>query len=77
MNLFKPESFKNISIDYEAPSSYEEHKKEPAKDFFCEYWVNGRIALQLASDMIKNPIVKLIIKCCLFLGDGIYERVCK
>ena len=76
MNILKPESFEDVSIDMEATSTVENHKEQPAKDFFCEYWVSGRVALQLAHDMVKNPIVKLIIKCCIFLGDGIYERVC-
>jgi hypothetical protein len=77
MNLFKPESFEDVSIDMEAESSIEEHKGEKAKNFFCNYWDNGKVALQLAHDMVKNPIVKLIIRCCIYLGDGIYERVCK
>jgi len=76
MNLFKPESFEDVSIDMEAESSVEEHKGEKAKNFFCNYWDNGKVALQLAHDMVKNPIVKLIIRCCIYLGDGIYERVC-
>ena len=76
MNIFKPESFEEVSINLEAESTTEE-KKGKAKDFFCEHWQNGKIALQLAHDMVKNPIVKLIIKCCIFLGDGIEERICK
>lgn len=77
MNLLKPESFEDVSIDMDAPSTIEEHKGEKAKDFFCSHWDNGKKALLLAHDMVKNPIVKLIIKCCLFLGDGIQERICK
>lgn len=76
MNIFNPESFEDVSLNMEAESTVEEHKGEKAKVFFCTYWENGKIALQLAHDMVKNPIVKLIIKCCIFLGDGIYERVC-
>ena len=76
MNIFNPESFEDVSLNMEAESTVEEHKGEKAKNFFCTYWDNGKIALQLAHDMVKNPIVKLIIKCCIFLGDGIYERVC-
>jgi hypothetical protein len=76
MNIFKPESFEEVSINLEAESSAEE-KKGKAKDFFCDHWQHGKIALQLAHDMVKNPIVKLIIKCCIFLGDGIEERICK
>jgi hypothetical protein len=76
MNIFNPESFEDVSLNMEAESTVEEHKGEKAKNFFCTYWHNGKIALQLAHDMVKNPIVKLIIKCCIFLGDGIYERVC-
>lgn len=77
MNIFKPESFEEVSINLEAPSPVEEHKGEPAKNFFCEYWINGKQALELAHTMVKNPIVKLIIKCCIFLGDGIENRICK
>ena len=77
MNLLKPESFEDVSIEMDAPSSVEEHNGKPAKHFFCENWDNGKKALLLAHDMVKNPIVKLIIKCCLFLGDGIQEKVCK
>ena len=76
MNIFNPESFEEVSINIDAPSSVEEHKEQPAKNFFCENWVNGKIALQLAHDMVKNPIVKLIIKCCIFLGDGINDKIC-
>ncbi len=77
MNILNPESFEDVSINMDAPATIENHKGEKAKDFFCEYWVSGKVALQLAHDMVKNPIVKLIIKCCIFLGDGINERVCK
>lgn len=77
MNIFKPESFEEVSINLDAPSTIEEHKGEPAKNFFCENWQNGKKALELAHVMVKNPIVKLIIKCCIFLGNGIEERICK
>jgi len=77
MNIFNPESFEDVSINIDAESSVEEHKGEKAKVFFCTYWESGKIALQLAHDMVKNPIVKLIIKCCIFLGDGIKEKTCK
>jgi len=76
MNIFRPESFEDVSIDMEAKATVEQHNGGKAKDFFCEYWSNGRAALVLARDMVKNPIVKLIISCCIFLGDGINERVC-
>jgi hypothetical protein len=77
MNIFKPESFEEVSIDLDAPSSVDGHNGNKAKNFFCLYWDNGKKALQLAHDMVKNPIVKLIIRCCIFLGDGIEERICK
>lgn len=76
MNILRPESFEDVSIDIEANASIEEHNGSKAKDFFCTYWINGRKALVLARDMVKNPIVKLIISCCLFLGDGINDRIC-
>jgi hypothetical protein len=76
MNIFNPESFEDVSINLEAESTTEE-KKGKAKDFFCEHWQSGKVALQLAHDMVKNPIVKLIIRCCIYLGDGIEERICK
>ena len=76
MNIFNPESFEDVSINIDAESTVENHKGEKAKKFFCEHWDHGKIALQLAHDMVKNPIVKLIIKCCIFLGDGIEERIC-
>jgi hypothetical protein len=69
MNIFKPESFEDVSINLEAESTTEEKKGD--------HWQSGKVALQLAHDMVKNPIVKLIIRCCIYLGDGIEERICK
>ena len=77
MNIFKPESFEDVSIDLDAASSVDGHQGNKARNFFCLYWDNGKKALLLAHDMVKNPIVKLIIKCCIFLGDGIENRICK
>lgn len=77
MNIFKPESFEDVSLNLDAESTVEGHNGNKAKHFFCLYWDNGKKALQLAHDMVKNPIVKLIIRCCIYLGDGIEERICK
>jgi len=76
MNLFKPESFENVSLNLDAETTVNE-KKVKAKDIFCEHWENGEKALQLAESMVKNPIVKLIVQCCIFLGNGIFKRTCK
>jgi hypothetical protein len=75
MNILKPESFEDVSIDLDASAPAEVHHEGKAKDFFCDHWNDGK-ALMLAREMVKNPIVKMIITCCIYLGNGIKKKVC-
>jgi hypothetical protein len=75
MNILKPESFEEVTIDLEAPAPAEVHHEGKAKDFFCDHWNDGK-ALIIMREMVRNPIVKAIITCCIYLGRGINKKIC-
>ena len=43
---------------------------------FCEVWPTAKIGLQLLQDVIKNPVVKVIINTVIAAGDAVAAKIC-
>ena len=71
MKLEKLFEMENVSIDLEAT-----HEGKPAKEIFCDYWETTRTGIELIGAFVKNPIVKLIVRILITVGDGISEKIC-
>lgn len=71
MRLRDLDNLENVSLDFEVKDD-----KHRVRDIFCEHWAQSKKGLHLASLMVKNPIVKLIITIVMNIGDGISEKIC-
>ena len=43
---------------------------------FCEVWPTAKVGLQLLQDVIKNPVVKVIINTVIAAGDAVATKIC-
>lgn len=43
---------------------------------FCEVWPTAKIALQLLQDVVKNPVVKVVINTVIAAGDAVAAKIC-
>lgn len=81
MNILNPESFEDVSIDLEAtmPAEAEGLSSETvkAKDVICKMAPGAIVAISAAVEMVRNPIVKFVLKCAIFCLDGIRKKVCE
>lgn len=73
MNLEKLANLDNVSLDLEATK---ESTGEKIKDTFCNDWGTARPVVENLVNLVKNPIVKLIINIVLSIGDGIKGKIC-
>ena len=47
-----------------------------AKNKFCEVWPTAKTALGLLQELVKNPVVKVIIGTVIAAGDAVASRIC-
>jgi len=73
MNLEKLANLDNVSLDLEATHPTTGNK---IKDTFCHDWGKGRPVVEGLIEVVKNPIVKLLIRLVLNLGDGVKAKIC-
>jgi len=69
--MLSKKEFKNISLEDHA-----EFAGRPVSEIFCEYWITGRVALELIETTVKNPIVKLLCSILISVGDNLKKKFC-
>jgi len=61
----------HISIDEEKANSQE------VKSFFCLNWKTTKAGLEIMHSLVKNFIVRIVIKGLISVGDVIHASVCE
>jgi|WetSurMetagenome_2_1015567.scaffolds.fasta_scaffold1756583_1 hypothetical protein len=54
----------------------EKLNSEEVKSFFCLNWSTTKAGLEIMKDLIKNPIIKLVVSGLIDIGDLIHTFVC-
>lgn len=64
-------ALKGVTIDHDKMNSTE------VQSFFCLNWNTTAAGLQMMHDLIKNPIVKIVVSMLIGIGNTIHGIVCK
>lgn len=72
MNLEKLINLEDVTLDLDSTND----NGEKAKDIFCDYWPTTKAGLETTILIVKNPIVKGIIRIIIAVGDGISKKLC-
>lgn len=43
---------------------------------FCDIWPNAKTGLEMLRDLVKNPVVKVVIGTVIAAGDAIAGKIC-
>ncbi len=77
MNEFEKSVAQHLKLENISISKDAKLKGESAKDIFCKNWGSARDALEAIRELVKNPVVKLIISILISTGDGLKSSICR